>query len=96
MTSAKKTMQNAISREAFARSRFSRCDSWRFCSNNFSARDRVFRDATEGPDMVLGMDWLIKLGNIEANFDELCLKWKLGGQKYRIQGDPALCTRQVS
>ncbi|KAI5393944.1 hypothetical protein KIW84_060872 [Lathyrus oleraceus] len=52
----------------------------------------VFRDVTGGPDMVLGMDWLTKLGNIEANFGELCLKWKLGGQKYSIQGDPALFT----
>ncbi|KAI5387964.1 hypothetical protein KIW84_073887 [Lathyrus oleraceus] len=49
-----------------------------------------------GSDMVLGMDWLASLGNIEANFGELCLKWKQGRQKYNIQGDPALCTRQAS
>lgn len=76
MTSAKKTLQNAISREALAHLYFSRCDSWRLCSNNSTsackcfARDRVFRDATGGPDMVLGMDWLTNLGNIEANFGE--------------------------
>ena len=27
-------------------------------------------------DMVLGMDWLASLGNIEANFGDLCLKWE--------------------
>ncbi|MCH90134.1 hypothetical protein A2U01_0011042, partial [Trifolium medium] len=49
-----------------------------------------------GTDMVLGMDWLASLGNIEANFGELCLKWKSNGFSHRIQGDPAMCTRQAS
>lgn len=57
---------------------------------------RFFLMKLGGSDMVLGMDWLASLGNIEANFGELCLKWKQGGQKYSIQGDPALCTRQAS
>jgi hypothetical protein len=49
-----------------------------------------------GSEMVLGMDWLASLGNIEANFGNLCLKWKKNGQNYLIQGDPAMCNRQAS
>ncbi|MCH87798.1 hypothetical protein A2U01_0008677, partial [Trifolium medium] len=49
-----------------------------------------------GTDMALGMDWLASLGNIEANFGELCLKWKSNGFSHKIQGDPAMCTRQAS
>lgn len=29
--------------------------------------------------MLLGMAWLASLGNIEANFGELCLKYEWGG-----------------
>lgn len=49
-----------------------------------------------GTDMVLGMDWLASLGNIKANFGNLCLMWEWGGQKYSIQGDPTLSNQQVS
>ncbi|MCI24071.1 hypothetical protein A2U01_0045254, partial [Trifolium medium] len=47
-------------------------------------------------EMVLGMDWLASLGNIEANFGNLCLKWEVEGRKYLINGDPAMCNRQAS
>jgi hypothetical protein len=49
-----------------------------------------------GSEMVLGMDWLASLGNIEANFGHLCLKWELQGTKCIIQGDPSLCNSQVN
>lgn len=49
-----------------------------------------------GTEVVLGLDWLASLGNIEANFRNLCLKWSLGGQKYMIEDDPTLCTGQAS
>ncbi|GAU45214.1 hypothetical protein TSUD_244190 [Trifolium subterraneum] len=49
-----------------------------------------------GSEMVLGMDWLVSLGNIEANFSNLCLKCELNGKKYTIQGDPAMCNSQAT
>ncbi|KAK2364782.1 hypothetical protein QL285_089616 [Trifolium repens] len=49
-----------------------------------------------GSEMVLGVDWLASLGNIEANFENLCLKWKKNGHNYLIQGDPTMCNRQAS
>jgi hypothetical protein len=49
-----------------------------------------------GSEMVLGMDWLASLGNIEANFSNLCLKCELDGKKYTIQGDPAMCNSQAT
>jgi hypothetical protein len=36
------------------------------------------------------------LGNIEANFGNLCLKCEVDGQKYTIQGDPAMCNSQAT
>lgn len=44
--------------------------------------------------MVLGMDWLASLGNIEANFRNLVLKW--GEQGEELRGDPALCKEKAS
>lgn len=49
-----------------------------------------------GTEMVLGMDWLASLGNIEANFKQLVIKWNEGGQKVSIRGDPSLCKDQAS
>ncbi|KAI5410675.1 hypothetical protein KIW84_055987 [Lathyrus oleraceus] len=49
-----------------------------------------------GSEMVLGMDWLASLGNIEANFGNLCLKWEVQGNKHIIQGDSSMCNSQVN
>jgi hypothetical protein len=37
-----------------------------------------------GSEMVLGMDWLADLGNVEANFGELSLKWHDQGTRKMI------------
>lgn len=49
-----------------------------------------------GTKMVLGMDWLASLGNTEANFRKLSLKWKQNDHCFSIIGDPALSVVQVS
>lgn len=49
-----------------------------------------------GTEMVLGMDWLASLGNIEANFRNLSLKWVKEGSGHIIRGDPELSTAQAS
>lgn len=49
-----------------------------------------------GTDMVLGMDWLASLGDIEANFRNLVLKWGTGADRIILRGDPALCKGTVS
>lgn len=46
--------------------------------------------------MVLGMDWLESLGDIEANFRHLVIKWKDGDHKLMLKGDPSLCKNQAS
>lgn len=69
------------------------CEGLQFQVQGVEFNQHFFLMELGGSDMVLGMDWLASLGNIEANFGELCLKWKQGGQKYSIQGDPALCNR---
>ena len=48
-----------------------------------------------GLEMVLGMDWLVSLGKIEVDFQEMYLQWKAQGKEWRIQGDPALCHTQA-
>ncbi|RDX69090.1 hypothetical protein CR513_51836, partial [Mucuna pruriens] len=44
----------------------------------------------DGIDVVLGMEWLRKLGSIKADFEELMMKVKLKREKYVIKGDPSL------
>lgn len=72
------------------------CKGLTFQMQGVECNQHFFLMELGGSDMVLGMDWLASLGNIEANFGELCLKWEWKGQVYKIQGDPALCTRQAS
>lgn len=49
-----------------------------------------------GTDMVLGMDWLASLGDIKANFKNLEIKWRSGGQRFKIKGEPSLSKHQTS
>lgn len=58
--------------------------------------EQFFHHGVRGTELVLGLDWLASLGNVEANFKNLCLKWKHEGQKHRIEGDPALCHGEAS
>ncbi|XP_050916371.1 uncharacterized protein LOC127131495 [Lathyrus oleraceus] len=72
------------------------CEGLRFKMQGVEFNQHFFLMELGGTDMVLGMDWLASLGNIEANFAELSLKWASEGQKHNIQGDPILCTKQAS
>ena len=49
-----------------------------------------------GTYMVLGMDWLASLGDVEANFKNLTLKWEEGGHKRMLLGEPSLSKNQAS
>ncbi|KAJ1383054.1 Aspartic peptidase domain superfamily [Sesbania bispinosa] len=49
-----------------------------------------------GTEVVLGMDWLASLGDIEANFRNLIIKWEVGGSKVALRGEPSLCKAQAS
>ncbi|RDX64701.1 Retrovirus-related Pol polyprotein, partial [Mucuna pruriens] len=44
--------------------------------------------------MVLGMEWLRKLGTSKADFEELMIKVKLKGEKYVIKGEPSLSVNE--
>jgi hypothetical protein len=39
-----------------------------------------------GCDVVLGTDWLKKLGTIEWNFQELTMEFTISGQKHSLHG----------
>lgn len=41
-------------------------------------------------DVVLGLEWLETLGDIQANFKTLMLKFEIEGQTRVVQGDPSL------
>ncbi|GAU47870.1 hypothetical protein TSUD_404410 [Trifolium subterraneum] len=72
------------------------CESLQFQIQGVPFRQHFFLMELGGSEMVLGMDWLESLGNIEANFGNLSLKWEAEGKKYSIQGDPTMSTRQSS
>lgn len=72
------------------------CEDLQFQIQGVEFKQHFFLMELGGSEMVLGMDWLASLGNIEANFGNLCLRWEAEGKKYSIQGDPTMCNRQSS
>lgn len=49
-----------------------------------------------GTEVVLGMDWLASLGDIKANFKNLIIRWRQGGNQLELKRDPSLCKTQAS
>lgn len=47
-------------------------------------------------DIVLGLDWLVGLGEIKADFSKLELTVKQGGKLIKISGNPALTRTALS
>ena len=47
-------------------------------------------------DVILGIQWLEKLGNVKVNWKLQVLRFKIGAHKYVLQGDPSLCCSPVS
>ncbi|XP_047176306.1 uncharacterized protein LOC124843572 [Vigna umbellata] len=43
-----------------------------------------------GVDVILGVEWLAKLGEVMINWKEMTMGYNLEGKKVMIQGDPAL------
>jgi hypothetical protein len=72
------------------------CEGLQFNIQGVEFKQHFFIMVLSGSEIVLGMDWLASLGNIEANFSNLCLKCELDGKKYTIQGDPAMCNSQAT
>jgi hypothetical protein len=71
------------------------CEGLQFNIQGVECNQHFFIMELSGSEMVLGMDWLASLGNIEANFGNLCLKCEVNGKKCTIQGDPAMCNSQA-
>jgi hypothetical protein len=72
------------------------CEELKFNIQDVKFQQHFFIMELSGSEVVLGMYWLASLGNIEANFGNLCLKWELQGNIYSIQGDPSLSNCQVN
>lgn len=49
-----------------------------------------------GTEVVLGMDWLASLGDIEANFRSLIIKWGQGKDRVILKDEPSLCKGTAS
>lgn len=48
-----------------------------------------------GVDVILGVEWLAKLGEVTLNWRELTMVFEQGGRKRTIKGDPTLARRVV-
>ncbi|RDX87991.1 hypothetical protein CR513_30470, partial [Mucuna pruriens] len=49
-----------------------------------------YKSVVDGVDIVLGMDWLRRLGTIKANLEELTMRVKVMGEKFVIKGNLSL------
>jgi len=49
-----------------------------------------------GTEVVLGMEWLASLGDVEANFKNLTIKWGKKGNQQVLIGDPSLSKAQTA
>ncbi|XP_019054932.1 PREDICTED: uncharacterized protein LOC109115387 [Nelumbo nucifera] len=47
-------------------------------------------------DVILGFSWLASLGDSMMNWGNMSMKLNLGGVRVKLQGDPSLCSSQVS
>ncbi|KAL5555888.1 hypothetical protein UlMin_038124 [Ulmus minor] len=53
-------------------------------------------DGTRCADVVLGVTWLQKLGEVKANWKVFTMEFQLGNTSVHCQGDPTLCCILVS
>jgi predicted aspartyl protease len=60
------------------------CEELKFNIQDVEFQQHFFIMELSGSEMVLGMDWLADLGNVEANFGELSLKWHDQGTRKMI------------
>ena len=49
-----------------------------------------------GTNIVLGVNWLVTLGKIKANFWKLVFRWKKDGAPREIRGHHSLCRAESS
>ncbi|CAH9118783.1 unnamed protein product [Cuscuta epithymum] len=49
-----------------------------------------------GVDLILRVAWLATLGEVQTNWKELTMQFKLNGKKVELKGDPAMCKNAVS
>lgn len=72
------------------------CQDVAFVVQGITFHQNFFMMNLGGTEVVLGMDWLASLGDIEANFRNLIIKWGSGSAKRILRGDPALCKGTAS
>ncbi|WVZ14135.1 hypothetical protein V8G54_011701 [Vigna mungo] len=49
-----------------------------------------------GVDVILGVDWLAKLGEVVTNWSKLTMSFKQGGREVIIKGDPTLAREVIA
>lgn len=49
-----------------------------------------------GVDMILGVAWLEKLGNVEVNWHQMTMKFLHQGIRVKFEGDPLLARAIIS
>lgn len=58
--------------------------------------DEFFPFELGSADMVLGVTWLRRLGDVRADWSRFIMKFKAGNMWVSWMGDPSLCYTQVS
>lgn len=48
-----------------------------------------------GVDIILGVEWLAKLGKVMLNWGEMTMVYSQEGKKVKIRGDPTLARRVI-
>ncbi|XP_014517361.1 uncharacterized protein LOC106774844 [Vigna radiata var. radiata] len=72
-----------------------KCESVRLRLGDTTVEEELYVFELGGVDVVLGIAWLAKLGEVTINWGEMAMKFCVRGEKIIIRGDPALSRQLV-
>lgn len=70
--------------------------SWSWCYRDAQSPQDSCRWNWGGADVILGIQWLETFGNTKVNWKLKILRFKVGKDKFVLQGDPSLCCSAAS
>ncbi|WVZ18213.1 hypothetical protein V8G54_005535 [Vigna mungo] len=71
-----------------------RCERVTIRLEGVDVEEEFFVFELGGVDVILGVAWLAKLGEVRTNYGKMTMEYQVGEKKIQIRGDPAL-TRQL-
>lgn len=72
------------------RSTRGRCEKIRVDLGEATVEEEFFVFELGGVDVILGIAWLKRLGEVRVNWGEMTLIYNVDGKKIKIRGDPEL------